>query len=174
MAAAITSGYSHAITSSPTPNFRPILPAIRTAILTDSFWTPSHYPHFLARSQSLADGLRDLHIQILEMEVVLSSPPSSDSSSDSTTTTSSYAMERRDGDSPRSLIKIRPSKLAKRQMRLREEERVVVANMRRRFEEAEEIRDRRRVFEKNGRVVVKVRRKKSGLLLRSKSEGALI
>jgi hypothetical protein len=108
---------------------------------------------------------------MLEMEILLSSPPSSDSSSDSAGTT--YAIDRRDY-SPRSLIKIRPSKLAKRQMRLREEEQVVAASMRRRFQEAEEKRDRRMVVEKNGRMVAKIRRKRSGPLIRSKSEGALI
>jgi hypothetical protein len=161
MTAALYSAYSNTL-SSPTPNFRPILGTVRAALSADSFWTPHYYPHFLARSQSLADGIRDLHIQMLEMEILLSSPPSSDSSHDSVV---SYVEQR---DSPKSLIKIRPSKLAKRQMRLREEEGLVSASMIRRFTEAEAQRDSRMVADK------KVRRKRSsGGLIRSKSSAML-
>ena len=149
MTAALYSAYSTTL-SSPTPNFRPILGTLRAALSADSFWTPHHYPHFLARSQSLADGIRDLHIQVLEMEILLSSPPGSDSSNDSVV---SCGDQR---DATKSLIKIRPSKLAKRQMRLREEEGLASASMVRRFTEAEAQRDARMMAEK------KVKKKRSG------------
>jgi hypothetical protein len=162
MTAALYSAFCNAL-SSPVADFRPILRALHTSLKNDDFWTPHHYPHFVARSQSLAGGLRDLHIQVLEMEIVLSSPPSSDSSIDSA---SSYIEQRH---SPNSLIKVRASKLAKRQIRLKEEEGMMTASMIRRFTEAENQRDTRMVKEK------KVKKKRSGAsFTRSKSSISLM
>lgn len=141
---------------------------MKAALQNDPFWTPRHYPHLLSRSHTLVSDLRCLIQQTTELQIMLSSPPSSDSSTSSNFSSNMSFSEQRERDIDRTLIGIKPSKLAKRQMRLKEQVNAVEHGMLRRFVEGERAGDTRMLKEKKGN-----KKAKSGGLSRNKSSGSL-
>ncbi|KAF2663946.1 hypothetical protein BT63DRAFT_461064 [Microthyrium microscopicum] len=126
MTAAVLSNANHSTEEA--PNFVPVLNALETAISTDPFWSPMHYPHLLGPSEKVADGLLDLKQQCVELAILVTTPPGSTKAevAPSIDPASSYAI---DGISPlllrrppASLIPLRPSPFAIRQIQLQEEE----------------------------------------------------
>ena len=110
-----------------TPDFTPILHSMETAISNDPFWSPMHYPHLLARSTQVADGLHDLRQQCHELTILVTSPLDSSSSDDS----DSFPLSPRYHgggrplllrNPPATLIPVKHGALARQQMRMREEE----------------------------------------------------
>jgi hypothetical protein len=116
------------------PNFSPILGALEAAMANDPFWNAMHYPHFLRRSEPVADGLQDLRQQCTELTILVTSPPGSNSS---VTSGSSCSDDGSDygytslmlRHPPDSLIKMQPGSVALRQMSLRQEQMFAVAGL---------------------------------------------
>jgi hypothetical protein len=96
-----------------------------------------HYPHFLSRSEPVAAGLENLRQQCTELTILVTSPPGSNSS---VTSGSSIASGSDDGSDygsaplllrhpPASLIRMEPGSVALRQMSLRQEQMLAVAEL---------------------------------------------
>lgn len=119
------------------PNFYPVLQALETAISKDPFWNDMHYPHFLSRSEQIADGMFDVRQQCIELNILVNSPPGSNSS---ITSNSSIASSSDDGSDsglapiirrhhPASLIKVQRGTIALRQESLRQEQMIAISNL---------------------------------------------
>jgi hypothetical protein len=119
------------------PDFSPILAAVRTAVARDPFWrAPPAAPstrfakHFLSRSERICANLADLRKQCIELEILVTSPPGSDGagsvagsivSEDSVTSSGSFTRVF-SGEGGAQLTRLRPSRLAKRQWAMKDEE----------------------------------------------------
>ncbi|KAJ4373033.1 hypothetical protein N0V83_003324 [Neocucurbitaria cava] len=103
-----------------------ILPALRAALSADPFWNADHdpWPYLLSRATQLSAGIQGLIAECVNLESLVSSPVSerpSQLQARSLThpsvpfVTSGQAVEEKG-------VKLRKSKLAKRQLRLKDEE----------------------------------------------------
>ncbi|KAF2707965.1 hypothetical protein K504DRAFT_410746 [Pleomassaria siparia CBS 279.74] len=117
----------HPSPSKSLPPLPHILPALRDALSSDPFWGPDHWTHMFARADQLSADIQELIAECIDLESLVSSPrPTSYSS----------AGPRRVGTAPALLLqrmahgeeeerkgaKVRVSQMAKRQMKLRDEE----------------------------------------------------
>ncbi|KAH7130362.1 hypothetical protein B0J11DRAFT_250629 [Dendryphion nanum] len=92
------------------PSLPHILPALRTALDADPFWGPDYFPYILSRSTLLCAGIQALITECVDLEALVSSP------------TSSSIPSRKQQNGEGQGMRIRSSKLAKRQLRMRAEE----------------------------------------------------
>lgn len=97
-----------------------ILPALREALAQDPFWGPEYWPYLLSRANLLSAGVHALMRECGELEALVSSP------SPTSTPSKQRAALLRDGglhgDGEGSGTKLKKSKLAKRQLRMKGEE----------------------------------------------------
>lgn len=125
------------------PDFTAVLPSLKTALGNDQFWGESYYEEFLSKSQRLASGIHDIISQCEQLEVLVSSRSTSPVRRDglrrvvtmnvaSLGSTSSMPslirQDSSDGDEKKE-IKLKKSRLAKRQSRLKHEERELLLRM---------------------------------------------
>jgi hypothetical protein len=124
--------------SNPTlPDFSAMLPALEHALNSDSFWGPGTYSHLLTRSARLATGIHDLINQCSALEALVTSAPPSPTESLESRRGSLFntlvgekdekgcAIDDRTGKE----MRLKRSKLAKRQMRLKEEQKAMIMRM---------------------------------------------
>lgn len=126
------------------PDFTSVLPSLKIALDNDQFWGESYYEEFLSKSQRLASGIHEIISQCEQLEVLVSSRSTSPVRRDglrrvvtmnvaslSSTSSSVPSLIRQassEGDD-RKEIKLKKSRLAKRQSRLKHEERELLLRM---------------------------------------------
>ncbi|KAF2435550.1 hypothetical protein EJ08DRAFT_580400 [Tothia fuscella] len=125
------------------PHFLATIPALQSALTNDPFWGPGVYEHMLNRSSRLATGIHELISQCSALEALVTSAPSSP--------TGGLDIDLRQGPTLREIfaeqnaeirvgedasstrvgkeMQLKKSRMAKRQMRLREEQKAMVARM---------------------------------------------
>jgi hypothetical protein len=112
------------------PDFSAILPPINQALQNDPFWGPGHYPHILSRSQRLTAGIHDLIAQCKALETLVLSaaslPTSGGLGSRRGNIIDAVLPEK---DKQNREIKLKKSRLAKRQARLRDEQKAMIMRM---------------------------------------------
>jgi hypothetical protein len=116
------------------PDFSAVLPAMEQALNDDPFWGPGNYDQIISRSTRLTIGIHDLISQCSALEALVTSAPPSPSG----------GLEQRRGhildllvaeqeeDSTSRVgkeIKLKKSRMAKRQLRLREEQKAMITRM---------------------------------------------
>ena len=138
------------------PDFTTVLPALKQALDEDQFWGPSYYEEFLSKSQRVASGIHEIMAQCEQLEVLVSSRTTSPvrrkglrrvmtehvaraggvPATTTTTTTTAPALPRHDsaaanssGDDDGKEMKLKKSRMAKRQSRLKHEERELLLRM---------------------------------------------
>ncbi|KAF2458702.1 hypothetical protein BDY21DRAFT_341075 [Lineolata rhizophorae] len=111
------------------PSFEFLEPALRDALAADPFWGRSTFDNIAPKAPVLAQGISALMDQCAELEVLVSSPaPSPAPAPPSKKRPPPFAPEDQQsaviliGTDHKSGAKIRPSRLAKRQQRLQQEE----------------------------------------------------
>ncbi|KAH6621754.1 hypothetical protein C7974DRAFT_456429 [Boeremia exigua] len=95
-----------------------ILPALRDALASDPFWGPDQWPYLLSRATQLSRGIQALISECVNLESLVSSPVAErtafiGSKRGATAPGVQYASEG---------VRLKKSKLAKRQLRLEREE----------------------------------------------------
>ena len=121
--AAATPTAHSALSLPPLPH---ILPALRAALASDPFWGPDTWPYLLSRAEQLVTGLQALMSECVDLESLVSSPvarqapppPHLQHQHRSFTTPTLHIV----GDNESSGVRLRKSKLAKRQLRLKNDE----------------------------------------------------
>ncbi|KAF2119663.1 hypothetical protein BDV96DRAFT_610567 [Lophiotrema nucula] len=105
-----------------------ILPALRSALENDPFWGPEYWSFFFARATGLSAGMQALIAECIGLESLVSSPAAA------TSTPTSRLSAKRNATMPGLLhiaanaveeergAKLRKSKMAKRQLRMKTEE----------------------------------------------------
>lgn len=83
-----------------------ILPALRDALSSDPLWGADQWPHLLSRATQLCAGMQALMAECVELESLVESP----------------GMQEVKVQSAGQGVRLRKSKLAKRQLRLEREE----------------------------------------------------
>lgn len=123
------------------PNFLATVPALESALNNDSFWGPGTYDHLLDRSSRLATGIHDLISQCAALEALVTSAPSSPTGgsglnirrgsflSDLFAQHNGGVAEEIKNERAGKEIQLKKSRLAKRQARLREEQKAMVTRM---------------------------------------------
>jgi hypothetical protein len=100
-----------------------ILPALRDALSSDPFWGPSHWPYLLSRATQLSAGIQALIAECVNLEALVSSPiadrPAFLSNNNQLTAPGLQYASAQSADKG---VKLKKSKLAKRQLRLEREE----------------------------------------------------
>jgi len=125
------------------PDFSAVLPSLKRALDDDQFWGPSYYEEFLSKSQRLASGIHDIMSQCEQLEALVSSRSTSPVRPrairrvvtvniaqstptirvpNGTHTDNQHGEERKE-------IKLKKSRLAKRQSQLKHEEREQLLRM---------------------------------------------
>ncbi|KAF1983304.1 hypothetical protein K402DRAFT_383128 [Aulographum hederae CBS 113979] len=111
------------------PSFSAFLPSLAHAISTDPFWGPSHYDHLLRKSHVLHSSLQDLILQSADLAILVEETPTNTSSSPACLS----PLECRaiaNGERVRPVgCKVKRGRLAKRQARLEEEEKMLLARV---------------------------------------------
>ncbi|KAF2492342.1 hypothetical protein BU16DRAFT_574354 [Lophium mytilinum] len=97
-----------------------ILPALREALAQDPFWGPEYWPYLLSRANSLSAGIQALIRECGELEALVSSPSPTSTPSEQRAALLRYGGLHGDGEG--SGTKLKKSKLAKRQLRMKGEE----------------------------------------------------
>ncbi|KAL5121409.1 hypothetical protein ACEQ8H_000480 [Pleosporales sp. CAS-2024a] len=100
-----------------------ILPALRSALASDPFWSDDAdmWPYLLSRATQLSAGIQSLIAECIDLESLVSSPTSDRPAQKRgmtyphTPSTSALPVEEKG-------VRLRKSKLAKRQLRMRDEE----------------------------------------------------
>ncbi|KAF2020228.1 hypothetical protein BU24DRAFT_135554 [Aaosphaeria arxii CBS 175.79] len=95
-----------------------ILPALRTALEKDEFWGPDFWPYLFSRSTQLSAGLQALITECVDLESLVSSP-ADERPTAARSVTMPGVLPSEDAEKG---MKIKKSKLAKRQLRLKNEE----------------------------------------------------
>ncbi|KAJ4384935.1 hypothetical protein N0V86_000539 [Didymella sp. IMI 355093] len=110
-------------TSRALPPLPHILPALRDALASDPFWGPDHWPYLLSRATQLSAGIQALIVECVNLESLVSSPVADRTAfiggKRSFTTPGLQYMNAQTEEKG---VKLRKSKLAKRQLRLEREE----------------------------------------------------
>ena len=126
-----------------------MLPSLKQALDEDHFWGPSYYEEFLSKSQRLASGIHEIMAQCTQLEALVRSRPTSPvrrnglrrvvteqvAGAGGPGAAAAAAALRRDsgtgtgGDADGKEMKLKKSRLAKRQSRLRLEERELLLRM---------------------------------------------
>lgn len=104
-------------TSLTLPPLPHILPALREALSKDPFWGPGHWPYLLSRSTQLSAGIQALITSCMDLEALVSSHTILKPD-----TTKRNAISTTAGVPEEKGLKLKKSKLAKRQLRLKGEE----------------------------------------------------
>lgn len=125
------------------PDFSAVLPSLKHALDNDQFWGPSYYEEFLSKSQRLASGIHDIISQCQHLEVLVTSRSTSPvrpkalrrvvtvnitQSSSAVRAPSEVHVDGQHGEE-RKEIRLKKSKLAKRQSQLKHEEREQLLRM---------------------------------------------
>ncbi|KAF2202275.1 hypothetical protein GQ43DRAFT_439825 [Delitschia confertaspora ATCC 74209] len=104
-----------------------ILPALRSALSSDPFWGPDHFPYLLSRASILSAGIHALIAECCELELLASSdklPVNTAARNGNNKGIVRRALppaeDRSEEEGPG--LRLRKSKLAKRQLRMKEEE----------------------------------------------------
>jgi len=112
------------------PNFSAVLPALGQALDMDPFWGPGHYAHLVDRSQRLTTGIQDLIAQCEALEaLVTSAPPSPTSTGLDLRRPRTIDVILPDKEKDNREIKLKKGRIAKRQARLREEQKAMSMRM---------------------------------------------
>ncbi|KAF2133840.1 hypothetical protein P153DRAFT_362896 [Dothidotthia symphoricarpi CBS 119687] len=96
-----------------------ILPALREALSADPFWGPDIWPYLLSRATRLSAGIQALITSCVDLEALVSSPARPGQKRNITTPSMHFVAS---GAPEEKGVKLRKSKLAKRQLRLEKEE----------------------------------------------------
>ncbi|KAF2621964.1 hypothetical protein BU25DRAFT_495394 [Macroventuria anomochaeta] len=110
-------------TSRALPPLPHILPALRDALSSDPFWGPDHWPYLLSRATQLSTGIQALIAECVNLESLVSSPVADRTAfigGKRSFTTPGLQYMTAQGE--KKGVKLRKSKLAKRQLRLEREE----------------------------------------------------
>ncbi|KAK6429556.1 hypothetical protein LTR95_014298 [Oleoguttula sp. CCFEE 5521] len=109
------------------PSFMFFLESLQTALSEDSLWGPDFFDRMTPKAIQTRDGIEDLIHQSLQIDAMLSAPPSPTppSSGESSAQVSPLLLPM--GNSPG--MKIKRSKMARRQLRLKAEEEQWVEQM---------------------------------------------
>jgi hypothetical protein len=131
-----TSSEAYADANDPSlPDFSAILPAVEQALNHDPFWGPGSYAQFLSRSTRLTLGIHDLISQCSALEALVLSAPSSPTNGleQRRGHVLDLLVAEKDDDSSNSRagkeIRLKKSRMAKRQLRLREEQKAMIMRM---------------------------------------------
>ncbi|KAF1972611.1 hypothetical protein BU23DRAFT_507873 [Bimuria novae-zelandiae CBS 107.79] len=96
-----------------------ILPALRAALDSDPFWGPEYFPYLLSRAAQLSGGIQALIADCVDLEALVSSPTSASRNKLLRTPSGEIIGQ---GSVEEKGMKLRKSKLAKRQLRMKNEE----------------------------------------------------
>ncbi|XP_014562160.1 hypothetical protein COCVIDRAFT_84734 [Bipolaris victoriae FI3] len=100
-----------------------ILPALQHAVINDPFWEGSDiWSYILSRATQLSAGIQALIAECINLESLVSSPTTDRPASKRGMTHPSVPFVASGQAAPEKGVKLRKSKLAKRQLRLRDEE----------------------------------------------------
>lgn len=111
----------HHVMSTPSlPPIPHILPALRSALDSDPFWGPSYWPYMLSRATQLAGGIQSLIADCVDLEELVSSPTSPAGERMVSRMPSGQLVGQ--GSVEEKGMKLRKSKMAKRQLRMKGEE----------------------------------------------------
>ena len=125
------------------PDFSAVLPSLKQALDNDQFWGPSYYEEFLSKSQRLALGIHDIISQCEQLEALVSSRSTSPvrprilrrvvtvniaQSTPTIRAPGGVNIDNQHGEE-RKEIKLKKSRLAKRQSQLKHEEREQLLRM---------------------------------------------
>ncbi|SMQ45290.1 unnamed protein product [Zymoseptoria tritici ST99CH_3D7] len=108
------------------PSFIFFLESLEQAINEDEIFGDDFYERMMPKAIMTRDGIEDLIHQCIELDIVLSQPSSPDSSSPTSSATASPVIGPCGGQPG---MKIKRSKMAKRQMKLQREEEAWIAEM---------------------------------------------
>ena len=99
-----------------------ILPALREALSSDPFWGPDYWSYLFSRASQLSGGIQALITECVDLESLVSSPTQHKpvAKRSVTTPTDQFPVSR--GAPEEKGVKLRKSKLAKRQLRMKGEE----------------------------------------------------
>lgn len=109
---------SSSLTLPPLPH---ILPALREAVSADPFWGPDYWTFLFARGSQLSGGIAALICECIDIESMVYSSPEKPVAKRSATTPSAQLFGSGEAPGQRG-AKLRKSKMAKRQLRMKEEE----------------------------------------------------
>ncbi|KAJ4299066.1 hypothetical protein N0V90_004310 [Kalmusia sp. IMI 367209] len=114
----------HSMDSPSLPPIPHILPALRSALDSDPFWGPSYWPYLLSRATQLSGGIQSLITDCVDLEALVSSPssPTGISMGATCSVTTSLGHVGAQGNDEEKGVRLRKSKLAKRQLRMKGEE----------------------------------------------------
>jgi len=125
------------------PDFSAVLPSLKHALDNDQFWGPSNYEEILSKSQRLASGIHNIMSQCEQLEVLVNSRSTSpvrpmalrrvvtvniSQSTPVLRTPTVVRTDSQDGEE-RKEIRLKKSRLAKRQSQLKHEEREQLLRM---------------------------------------------
>jgi hypothetical protein len=116
------------------PDFSAVLPAMKQALDHDPFWGPGSHSQFLNRSTRLTLGIHDLISQCSALEALVLSAPSSPTNNLEQRrghVLDLLVAEKDEDNNSRAgkEIRLKKSRMAKRQMRLREEQKAMIMRM---------------------------------------------
>ncbi|KAL1610179.1 hypothetical protein SLS60_001844 [Paraconiothyrium brasiliense] len=109
----------HSLTSPSLPPIPHILPALRAALDSDPFWGSTYWPYLLSRATQLSGGIQSLISDCVDLEALVSSPCSPIGGKMVRTPSGQFVGQ---GNAEERGVKLRKSKLAKRQLRMKGEE----------------------------------------------------
>ncbi|KAF9697710.1 hypothetical protein EKO04_004008 [Ascochyta lentis] len=110
-------------TSRALPPLPHILPALRDALSSDPFWGPDHWPYLLSRATQLSAGIQALIDECVNLESLVSSPVADRTAFiGGKRNFTTPGLQYTNAQSEEKGVKLRKSKLAKRQLRLEREE----------------------------------------------------
>ncbi|KAF2737425.1 hypothetical protein EJ04DRAFT_574603 [Polyplosphaeria fusca] len=102
-----------------------ILPALRAALAADPFWGPTYWPAFLSRASILCKNIQELIAELVDLRALVSSPaayPPRAPSYAKRSVTAPIVVEGLGVEGKGKGMRLKKSKMAKRQLRMREEE----------------------------------------------------
>lgn len=115
-----------------------MLPSLKQALDEDHFWGPSYYEEFLSKSQRLASGIHEIMAQCTQLEAAARTRAASPARRNGLRRVVTEQVSRAGAAAPRrdsgngddgKEMKLKKSRLAKRQSRLRLEERELLLRM---------------------------------------------
>lgn len=110
-------------TSRALPPLPHILPALRDALASDPFWGPDQWPYLLSRATQLSAGIQALIAECVNLEALVASPVAERTAFiGGKRSFTAPGLHHLSSHSEEKGVKLRKSKLAKRQLRLEREE----------------------------------------------------
>ncbi|KAF1951515.1 hypothetical protein CC80DRAFT_424259 [Byssothecium circinans] len=98
-----------------------IIPALREALASDPFWGPDYWPYLFSRASQLSTGIQALITSLVDLESLVASPSPTTAVSGKRSPTAPVTQLHGEKGEEKGL-KLRKSKLAKRQLRMKAEE----------------------------------------------------